>query len=69
MESIDIFILIMSFIGFVSFIFGIHELFDWLYIRSQLKANPQLMEQYKALQEAQKQMEDFVKSILTDDEP
>lgn len=69
MESIDIFICIMACIGLVASIIGLHEFTDWLYIRSQLKANPKLMEQYKALKEAQQQMEDFVKSILMEDEP
>lgn len=69
MESIDIFICIMACIGLVASIIGLHELFDWLYIKSQLKKNPILMEEYKDLKEAEKQYEDFIKSILMEDEP
>lgn len=69
MDSFDIFIFIMASIGLVASIIGLHDLFDWLYIKSQLKKNPILMEEYEDLKKAKQQYEDFIKSILMDDEP
>ena len=55
MESIDIFICIMACIGLVASIIGLHEFTDWLYIKSQLKKNLILMEEYEDLKKAKKQ--------------